>query len=82
MLFHFRYRYDTPLNPDELKEIIKKVQAAGYHVIAVCCDMAKPNIKCADGLGIFDLKAFRSILNFGAKHTGRKVSKRFIDENV
>ena len=50
--YHHRYRYDTPLTPEELKKIIQDLELAGYHVIAVCCDMARPNVKCAEGLGV------------------------------
>ena len=46
------YRFDTALTPEELLEIIKKIEAAGFHVVAVTCDMGKSNQKCAKDLGV------------------------------
>ena len=46
------YKFDHVLSSDELIEIIKKVESAGYHVVAVTADMAKENQKCAKDLGV------------------------------
>ena len=46
------YRFDTTLDKEELFEIIKKVEDAGYHVKTITCDQGPKNRGLATKLGI------------------------------
>ncbi len=73
MIFFLRYRYDTPLTGKELQEIILRLEDAGYHVIACCCDMARPNVKCSEDLGVTMENPFFDHPSPARKAKGEKV---------
>ena len=46
------YKFNTTLEKDEYLDIVKKIEAKGFHVASTTCDMARTNQTLAKSLGV------------------------------